>query len=197
MQAWGRARARWAVKERPPGLCTAAGPGPAPEDRSARRLSRPRSAMGTVRPPPAPAGFQALGPAPLAHPALSLRRPARRGPGWLPVIQITPQHLAFRAAGDPGWEPNERGSGPPGRAGAGDAATSTGSRERAWRAAAPVRRFRGDAARAPAVKRRARETRGHWADGTSSILLQWSSLALRGRWKQRRKNNPPATGRET
>lgn len=120
-----------------PGLCTAAGPGPAQGKRSAGRLSRPRTrrnqvdglqrATGIVRPPPVPAHFQALGPAPLAHPALSLPRPARRGPWRLPVIQIASQHLAFRPAGDPGWEPNERGSGAPGRAGAGDAATSTGS----------------------------------------------------------------------
>lgn len=167
------------------------GPGPAASRALYLGGAQPRSA-GWVGPetlsallslqPGGPAADRgdraAWAPAPLARPPGPLpRAPAGRGPGRLPVFQVAPQHLALRPAEDPGWEPNERGSGAPGRAGTGAAATSTGRRERAVRAAAPARRFRGNAARAPAVKSRAWETRGHWREGPLSIPLRCCSQA--------------------
>lgn len=173
----GRQLRAVARAQRPPGLCTSAAPGPAQRDgRSGDSLgpalAAARRTSCRLR---GPCG---LGRAPLARPPGPLpRAPAGRGPGRLPVFQVASQHLALRPSEDPGWEPNERGSGAPGRAGKGAVATSTGRRERAVRAAAPARRFRGNAARAPAVKSRARETRGHWREGPLSIPLRGCSQA--------------------
>lgn len=193
---------------RPPGLCTAAGPGPAQGDRSAGRLSRPgtrlirvdglQSATGTVRPPPAPTGFQALGPAPLSHPALSFGQPARRGPGGYRSSRLRLNILPFPP---PGTQDGSPTSAAPGRQGAREQATPPLLPGAESAQCAPPR-LPGVSVATRRAPRRSRAGQGRpegmgQREHQASSFSSCSSLALPGFWERRRKTNPPATGRGT